>query len=79
MKKMKWLPVLMGITILAIAGFQVYWINRSGAVPDSLGELIQQFKDNFTVSGADGSPADPTKTDAEELGEAQSAKTLATE
>ncbi|HEY0040723.1 MAG TPA: histidine kinase dimerization/phospho-acceptor domain-containing protein, partial [Flavisolibacter sp.] len=25
----KWLPVLMGITILAIAGFQVYWINKS--------------------------------------------------
>jgi len=25
----KWLPLLMGMTILAIAGFQVYWISKS--------------------------------------------------
>src|SRR5215204_3224645 len=29
LKDFKWLPVLMGITILAIVGFQVYWINKS--------------------------------------------------
>ena len=28
-QNIKWLPVLMGITILAIVGFQVYWINKS--------------------------------------------------
>jgi two-component system phosphate regulon sensor histidine kinase PhoR len=28
-QNIKWLPVLMAITILAIVGFQVYWINKS--------------------------------------------------
>lgn len=29
MKNKRWLPALMVLTILAIAGFQVYWINKS--------------------------------------------------
>ncbi|HVF95703.1 MAG TPA: HAMP domain-containing sensor histidine kinase, partial [Flavisolibacter sp.] len=29
MKHIKWMPLLMAITIIAIAGFQVYWINKS--------------------------------------------------
>ncbi|HVF97454.1 MAG TPA: HAMP domain-containing sensor histidine kinase [Flavisolibacter sp.] len=29
MKNIKWMPLLMAITILAIAGFQVYWISKS--------------------------------------------------
>lgn len=29
MKNIKWMPLLMALTILAIAGFQVYWINKT--------------------------------------------------
>jgi two-component system phosphate regulon sensor histidine kinase PhoR len=29
MKNIKWMPLLMAITILAIAGFQVYWISKT--------------------------------------------------
>jgi two-component system phosphate regulon sensor histidine kinase PhoR len=29
MKDIKWMPLLMALTILAIAGFQVYWINKT--------------------------------------------------
>jgi F-type H+-transporting ATPase subunit alpha len=52
---------------------------RSGAVPDSLAEVIEGFKVNFTTSEEASSPADPTATDADELGDAESGKTLATE
>ena len=54
---------------------------RTKAVPDSLGEVIAAFKAQF-VSGADGGGginADPLATDAGELGDAASNKTLATE
>jgi F-type H+-transporting ATPase subunit alpha len=51
---------------------------RSGTVPDDLGETIAGFKAQFS-SSAEGRAVDPLATDAGELGEAESAKTLATE
>jgi hypothetical protein len=51
---------------------------RSGKLPDDVGDVIGEFKLTFAVSSGDG-VGDPTKTDAEELGDAQSQKTLATE
>ena len=51
---------------------------KTSGVPDALGDAIAAFKETFTVS-ATGHSADPTATDAAELGEAHSAKTLATE
>ncbi|CAN5773108.1 MAG: F0F1 ATP synthase subunit alpha [Ilumatobacteraceae bacterium] len=50
-----------------------------GAVPDDLDDAIKQFKQEFTLTGADRPGVDPTRTDAEELDEAKSQKTLATE
>jgi F-type H+-transporting ATPase subunit alpha len=52
---------------------------RTGGVPDALGEIIESFKGNFKVTADDDASADATATDAEELGDAESAKTLATE
>jgi F-type H+-transporting ATPase subunit alpha len=52
---------------------------RSGTLPDDVGDVIGEFKLTFAVSGGEGAAGDPTKTDAEELGDAQSQKTLATE
>jgi len=51
---------------------------KSSAIPDALGDTIASFKETFTVSTG-GRATDPTRTDAEELGEAHSNKTLATE
>jgi F-type H+-transporting ATPase subunit alpha len=53
---------------------------RTGAVPDGLADAVQAFKDQFDggASGA-GHAVDPTAVDADEMGEAESAKTLATE
>jgi len=51
---------------------------KTSGVPDALGDAIAAFKETFTVS-ATGHSADPTATDAAELGEAHSNKTLATE
>jgi F-type H+-transporting ATPase subunit alpha len=51
---------------------------RFGGVPDALGEIIDDFKTHFKATAADDA-ADPTATDADELGIAESAKTLATE
>jgi F-type H+/Na+-transporting ATPase subunit alpha len=51
---------------------------RAAGVPDGLADAVQAFKDQFVVD-ADAASADPTKVDADELGEAQSRKTLATE
>ncbi|MGH9270714.1 MAG: F0F1 ATP synthase subunit alpha, partial [Ilumatobacteraceae bacterium] len=50
-----------------------------GAVPDDLDDAIKQFKQQFTLTGADRPGVDPTKTAAEELEAAKSQKTLATE
>jgi len=51
---------------------------KSGALPDELGDVIAQFKEQFQPSGGDHQ-ADPLHTDAAELGDAHSNKTLATE
>jgi F-type H+-transporting ATPase subunit alpha len=52
---------------------------KTGGVPDDLGDLIAAFKAQFRPSSAEAAAADPLATDAEELGEAESRKTLATE
>ncbi|HSH11126.1 MAG TPA: F0F1 ATP synthase subunit alpha [Ilumatobacter sp.] len=51
---------------------------RTGGLPDGLGDVVQSFKDQF-ASGDHGHHVDPTAVDADELGEAHSNKTLATE
>ncbi len=53
---------------------------RSAGVPDSLDDIVQSFKDSFVAaSAASGVSADPTAVDADEVGDANSDKTLATE
>ena len=51
---------------------------RSGGIPDELAGAVEAFKAQFQ-GGADGYQVDPTRVDADELGEAASPKTLATE
>jgi F-type H+-transporting ATPase subunit alpha len=51
---------------------------RSGAVPDELGGVVEAFKEQFEPTNL-AHEADPSRTDAGELGDAQSNKTLATE
>ncbi len=52
---------------------------RTGGVPDGLADAVQTFKAQFT-SGADGGHhVDPASVDADEMGQAASNKTLATE
>ncbi|MBK5332454.1 MAG: F0F1 ATP synthase subunit alpha, partial [Ilumatobacteraceae bacterium] len=48
-------------------------------VPAELGDVIEEFKERFVAATAEARAADPTATDAAELGEAESNKTLATE
>jgi F-type H+/Na+-transporting ATPase subunit alpha len=52
---------------------------RTSAVPDALTDAVAAFKAEFVAATAAAAAADPTKVDAGEIGEAQSAKTLATE
>jgi F-type H+-transporting ATPase subunit alpha len=52
---------------------------RSGGVPDELAGAVEAFKSQFQSGAADGQHFDPTKVDADELGDARSRKTLATE
>jgi F-type H+-transporting ATPase subunit alpha len=52
---------------------------KTGAVPDDLGDLIADFKAQFRPTSAEGRAVDPLAVDADEVGEAESAKTLATE
>jgi len=53
---------------------------RTSGVPDSLDDIVQSFKDSFVAaSAASGVNADPTAVDADEVGDANSGKTLATE
>ena len=53
---------------------------RTSGVPDSLADVVQSFKDSFVAtSAASGVNADPTAVDADEVGDANSDKTLATE
>jgi F-type H+-transporting ATPase subunit alpha len=51
---------------------------KSSGLPDSLGDAIAQFKVGFTTSD-DAHAIDPTSVDADEMGDAESNKTLATE
>ena len=57
--------------------------NPKADVPGELGDLIATFKDEFLSANADAAAtaraSDPTATDAGEVGEAHSNKTLATE
>jgi len=54
---------------------------RSSGVPDALEGAVQSFKDQFVAEtqAASGISADPASVDADEVGEAESTKTLATE
>jgi F-type H+-transporting ATPase subunit alpha len=53
---------------------------RTSGVPDSLADVVQSFKESFVAaSAASGVNADPTAVDADEVGDANSNKTLATE
>jgi F-type H+-transporting ATPase subunit alpha len=51
---------------------------RAGGVPDELAGAVEAFKQQFQSEGA-GYHVDPTSVDADEMGEAESRKTLATE
>jgi F-type H+-transporting ATPase subunit alpha len=55
--------------------------NPKADVPSDLGELIASYKEEFVaaIAEAEGRAVDPTTVDAEEVGEAESNKTLATE
>ena len=53
---------------------------RTGGVPDGLAAAVQSFKDQFAESvRASGKSVDPSSVHADELGDAHSKKTLATE
>ncbi len=52
----------------------------TSGVPDSLDDIVQSFKDSFVAaSAASGVNTDPAAVDADEVGDANSDKTLATE
>ena len=51
---------------------------KTGGIPDGLDDAIVAFKQTFNVTG-DGYPVDPTALDVDEVGDAKSNKTLATE
>jgi F-type H+-transporting ATPase subunit alpha len=52
---------------------------RTSGVPDGLSEVVEAFKSQFLAASATARAVDPTATDAGEVGEAASQKTLATE
>ncbi|HEY5664006.1 MAG TPA: F0F1 ATP synthase subunit alpha [Ilumatobacter sp.] len=52
---------------------------RTGGLPDTLGDVVQSFKAQFAAADGGGHHVDPTSVDADEVGDAQSGKTLATE
>ncbi|WP_420451057.1 F0F1 ATP synthase subunit alpha [Ilumatobacter sp.] len=52
---------------------------KTSKVPDSLADVIESFKSSFQVTDADGNRVDPSTVEAEEMGDAESQKTLATE
>jgi len=53
--------------------------NPKADLPKELGDLVGQFAAAFAPTKAASASADPTKTDAGEVGDAASKKTLATE
>ena len=52
---------------------------KAGTVPDALKDAIESFKEQFAAAEAERRGVDPTATEADEVGEAESHKTLATE
>jgi F-type H+-transporting ATPase subunit alpha len=52
---------------------------KTSGVPDGLATAVETFKAQFRATSGDGHGADPTRVDADEVGEAESAKTLRTE
>jgi F-type H+-transporting ATPase subunit alpha len=52
---------------------------KTNKIPDELAAAVATFKAQFAVSGDAGNPVDPTSVDADEMGDAASNKTLATE
>ena len=52
---------------------------KTSGVPDALGDAIADFKSQFVVSTGDNPSADLSAIEADEMGAAQSNKTLATE
>ncbi len=59
---------------------QLAHIRTEKSLPEGLAASVAEFKDSFDVGApVSGAAVDPTATDAEELDEATSAKTLATE
>jgi F-type H+-transporting ATPase subunit alpha len=52
---------------------------RTSGLPEGLGDVVAAFKTQFRPSDTGGHAVDPTATTAGEMGEAESAKTLATE
>ena len=53
--------------------------NPKADVPSELGDIIAAFKEQFVAATAAAKAADVTATDAHEVGDAHSNKTLATE
>jgi F-type H+-transporting ATPase subunit alpha len=51
---------------------------KTGGIPDGLGDAIASFKENFQPT-TDEYAVDPTQLDVDEMGDAESNKTLATE
>ena len=53
---------------------------KTQKIPDSLADVVDSFKAQFASSGdASGNPVDPTSVEADEMGDTESNKTLATE
>jgi len=52
---------------------------RSGGIPDGLADAVQTFKDQFQAGSGEDHHVDPATVDADEMGQAESQKTLATE
>src|SRR6476469_5938429 len=54
-------------------------IANEKSLPDGMADAVSEFKQSFQVTSSDAPALDLTAVEAEELGEAESAKTLATE
>ncbi len=52
---------------------------RTGGVPDELADAVQAFKAQFNAAAEGARAVDPASVDADEMGDAESNKTLATE
>jgi len=52
---------------------------RTGGIPDELGDAVQSFKAQFRSGDGGGHHVDPASVHADEIGDAHSNKTLATE